>query len=46
VVEQHGGFLGFEAALPHGTVFSFTLPVALARDAQDAQHAQDEQPMI
>ena len=26
VIEQHGGFLGFEAAEPHGTVFSFTLP--------------------
>ncbi|MDW5441049.1 PAS domain S-box protein [Polaromonas sp. SM01] len=28
VIEQHGGFLGFEAALPQGTVFTFTLPVA------------------
>jgi two-component system sensor histidine kinase DctS len=28
VIEQHGGFLGFEPALPQGTVFSFTLPVA------------------
>jgi two-component system, LuxR family, sensor histidine kinase DctS len=27
VIEQHGGFLGFEAALPKGTIFSFTLPV-------------------
>ena len=27
VVEQHGGFLGFEAAHPRGTIFSFTLPV-------------------
>jgi two-component system, LuxR family, sensor histidine kinase DctS len=27
VIEQHGGFLAFEAALPQGTVFSFTLPV-------------------
>ncbi len=27
VIEQHGGFLGFEAALPTGTIFSFTLPV-------------------
>ncbi len=26
VIEQHGGFLGFEAAQPQGTVFSFTLP--------------------
>ena len=28
VVEQHGGFLNFEAAAPRGTIFSFTLPVA------------------
>ena len=27
VIEQHGGFLGFEAGLPTGTIFSFTLPV-------------------
>jgi two-component system, LuxR family, sensor histidine kinase DctS len=26
VIEQHGGFLGFEAAQPRGTIFSFTLP--------------------
>ena len=26
VIEQHGGFLGFQAAEPQGTVFSFTLP--------------------
>ncbi|MDP3797554.1 MAG: PAS domain S-box protein [Polaromonas sp.] len=32
VIEQHGGFLGFEAAQPRGTIFSFTLPVALAPD--------------
>ncbi len=32
VIEQHGGFLGFDAAQPRGTIFSFTLPVALARD--------------
>ena len=29
VIEQHGGFLGFEAALPRGTIFSFTLPQAV-----------------
>ena len=29
VIEQHGGFLGFEAALPRGTIFSFTLPQAM-----------------
>jgi two-component system sensor histidine kinase DctS len=28
VVEQHGGFLGFEAHRPQGTIFKFTLPVA------------------
>ncbi len=28
VIEQHGGFLGFAAGQPGGTVFSFTLPVA------------------
>ena len=31
VIEQHGGFLGFEPAAPKGTIFSFTLPVASAR---------------
>lgn len=35
VIEQHGGFLGFEPAQPQGTVFSFTLPVAI--DAQVEQ---------
>lgn len=34
VVEQHGGFLGFETNHPQGTVFRFTLPVdASAPDA-------------
>jgi two-component system, LuxR family, sensor histidine kinase DctS len=28
VVEQHGGFLAFEPAPPHGTMFKFTLPIA------------------
>jgi two-component system, LuxR family, sensor histidine kinase DctS len=28
VVEQHGGFLGFEANQPQGTIFRFTLPAA------------------
>jgi len=27
VVEQHGGFLAFEANTPVGTIFRFTLPV-------------------
>jgi two-component system sensor histidine kinase DctS len=26
VVEQHGGFLAFEARKPNGTLFKFTLP--------------------
>ena len=39
VIEQHGGFLGFEAAQPCGTIFSFTLPVALAQDGY--AHAPD-----
>ncbi len=33
VIEQHGGFLGFEAAQPRGTIFTFTLPVAAAATA-------------
>ena len=28
VIEQHGGFLGYESVTPQGTIFSFTLPVA------------------
>ena len=28
VIEQHGGYLGFDALLPQGTIFNFTLPVA------------------
>jgi two-component system, LuxR family, sensor histidine kinase DctS len=31
VVEQHGGFLGFEPNHPQGTIFRFTLPVDPAR---------------
>ncbi len=34
VIEQHGGFLGFEPATPKGCIFSFTLPVASARTSQ------------
>lgn len=37
VIEQHGGFLGFEAAEPQGTIFSFTLPAAPARDGESPQ---------
>ncbi len=33
VIEQHGGFLGFEAAQPRGTIFTFTLPVAATATA-------------
>ncbi len=33
VVEQHGGFLGFEPNPPQGTIFRFTLPVATAEPA-------------
>jgi len=32
VIEQHGGFLGYQAVQPRGTIFSFTLPVALRPD--------------
>ena len=28
VIEQHGGFLGYENVEPRGTIFSFTLPAA------------------
>ena len=30
VIEQHGGFLGYENGWPQGTIFSFTLPTAAA----------------
>ena len=29
VIEQHGGYLGFKALKPQGTIFHFTLPVAM-----------------
>ncbi len=44
VIEQHGGFLGFEAALPRGTIFSFTLPVAVTAgksSSAESQHGTD-----
>ncbi len=42
VIEQHGGALGFEPALPRGTRFYFTLPVAVP--AQTAlQHPAAEE---
>ena len=36
VIEQHGGFLGYESVQPQGTIFSFTLPVAAASSATGA----------
>ncbi|CDS53131.1 two-component hybrid sensor and regulator [Polaromonas sp. CG9_12] len=36
VIEQHGGFLGYESVQPQGTIFSFTLPVAAALPASGA----------
>ena len=41
VIEQHGGFLGYEAVLPHGTIFTFTLPVAAAVAAAVQPQAAD-----
>jgi two-component system, LuxR family, sensor histidine kinase DctS len=39
VIEQHGGYLGFKPLLPQGTIFHFTLPVAMRAMAEDAQRA-------
>ncbi|WP_298930397.1 ATP-binding protein [uncultured Ramlibacter sp.] len=36
VVEQHGGFLGFEPNTPQGTIFRFTLPVHAASTPSSA----------
>ena len=36
VVEQHGGFLGFEPHRPQGTIFRFTLPAATTMAAVPA----------
>ena len=36
VIEQHGGFLGYESAWPQGTIFSFTLPAVLEAGADAA----------
>jgi two-component system sensor histidine kinase DctS len=42
VIEQHGGFLGYEAVPPRGTIFSFTLPVApRPDDFQEPSHGTD-----
>lgn len=43
VIEQHGGFLGYESVRPQGTIFSFTLPVAAMPGAgEDAHHPLEE----
>ncbi|MEO6322921.1 MAG: ATP-binding protein [Polaromonas sp.] len=43
VIEQHGGFLGYESVQPQGTIFSFTLPVAAAcKGGATAQGALQE----
>jgi two-component system, LuxR family, sensor histidine kinase DctS len=36
VVEQHGGYLGFEPNVPQGTIFRFTLPAAKPARPTDA----------
>ena len=41
VIEQHGGFLGYEAVQPRGTIFTFTLPVAVGMP-----HDIDQRPTI
>ena len=41
VIEQHGGFLGYESVQPQGTIFSFTLPVAAAPQAAGAATMQN-----
>lgn len=37
VIEQHGGFLGFEPGQPRGTIFTFTLPEAAPATRQGLQ---------
>ena len=45
VVEQHGGFLGYEPHQPRGTVFRFTLPAHLPEaPAAPQPHPQAAQP--
>ncbi|MCJ7800399.1 MAG: PAS domain S-box protein [Polaromonas sp.] len=42
VIEQHGGLLGYQAVQPRGTIFSFTLPVALRPgELQEPPHGTD-----
>ena len=43
VIEQHGGFLGYENARPQGTIFSFTLPTAAFPKAGSAGHHEPEE---
>ena len=43
VIEQHGGFLGYENARPQGTIFSFTLPTAAFPKAGSAGHHMPEE---
>ncbi len=43
VVEQHGGFLGFEPREPQGTIFRFTLPTQPIAEASAA--TADEAPI-
>jgi len=43
VIEQHGGYLGFEALTPQGTIFHFTLPVALRAPATMLAPGNDAQ---
>ena len=38
VVEQHGGYLGFEPNQPRGTVFKFTLPCSQPRETHATDH--------
>ena len=43
VIEQHGGFLGYEPVQPRGTIFTFTLPVAAQQQAGQQLPAELEQ---
>lgn len=42
VIEQHGGLLGYEAAPPQGTIFTFTLPAVPAPQAEAVQDSLQE----
>jgi two-component system sensor histidine kinase DctS len=43
VVEQHGGFLGFEPNRPQGTIFRFTLPRAAQNEPNPPENHQELQ---